>query len=699
MSNITKLTYTSTGYIASITDAQQNTTSYQYDVRGNRTAVIDPINGSAHPTTFAFDVMNRLTGITYPDGSSVSFGYDYRGRRTSVTDQNSRTTTYAYDDADRLTSVTDPASHTTTYAYDTENNLTSITDANGHATAFTYDAFGRVTQTAFPSSWTETYAYDAVGNLTRKTDRNGNTIQYAYDALYRLTQKSYPDSTNVDYVYDLVGKIKQVTDPTGVYSFSYDNMGRLIGTTTQYTSLPNTPYTNAYTYDAASNRISLTAPDGTITTYGYDTDNRLNALANSWAGSFGFGYDALSRRTSLARPNGVDTSYSYDSVSHLLSVLHQVGSTTVDGAGYTYDAAGNRTSKTNYLNATTSNYSYDPLYELTQVTQGGSTTESYSYDSVGNRLSSSGVPNYTYNAANELTSNTSGSYTYDANGNTLSDPSGKSYTWDFENRMTQVVVPGTNGGTTTFKYDPFGRRIQKSGPLGTTNYLYDGYNDIDEVGSTGSILATYTQNLGIDDPLAELRSGTTTYYQSDGTKSITSLTSTASTIAGTYAYDAFGNLSSYTGSLTNPFRYTGREFDSETGLYYYRARYYDSGIGRFASEDPIRFKAGVDFYPYVMNRPVTFSDPTGTCLLQFDSVTNTLGKCGLDPNKDRQCACLCSIASDYQKCIKDCKDGCLASSFSAVESCQCLCNKGKENGTLNGFEAWVCKQMCKRNLK
>ena len=58
---------------------------------------------------------------------------------------------------------------------------------------------------------------------------------------------------------------------------------------------------------------------------------------------------------------------------------------------------------------------------------------------------------------------------YDANGNTLSDPSGKSYSWDFENRLTQAVVPGSNGGTTTFKYDPFGRRIQKSGPLGTTN--------------------------------------------------------------------------------------------------------------------------------------------------------------------------------------------------------------------------------------
>jgi YD repeat-containing protein len=84
------------------------------------------------------------------------------------------------------------------------------------------------------------------------------------------------------------------------------------------------------------------------------------------------------------------------------------------------------------------------------------------------------VPNYSYNASNVLTSNSSARYSYDANGNTLSDAQGRSFTWDFENRLTQAVVPGTNGGTTTFKYDPFGRRIQKSGPLGTTNYLYDG---------------------------------------------------------------------------------------------------------------------------------------------------------------------------------------------------------------------------------
>jgi YD repeat-containing protein len=81
----------------------------------------------------------------------------------------------------------------------------------------------------------------------------------------------------VDYVYDLVGKIKQVTDPTGTYGFAYDNMGRLIGTTTQYTFVAGM-YSNSYGYDAASNRASLTVPDGSITTYGYDTLNRLNLV-------------------------------------------------------------------------------------------------------------------------------------------------------------------------------------------------------------------------------------------------------------------------------------------------------------------------------------------------------------------------------------------------------------------------------------
>src|SRR5207253_5300819 len=141
--------------------------------------------------------------------------------------------------------------------------------------------------------------------------------------------------------------------------------------------------------------------------------------AFSGTGNFGFTYDTLSRRTQMTRPNGLKSVYAYDNLSRLQSVLHQSGSTTLDGASYTVDNAGNRTSKTDQLAGVTSNYTYDPIYELTQVTQAATTTESYTYDPVGNRLSSLGVSPYSVNTSNELTSTPSTTYTYDSNGNTL----------------------------------------------------------------------------------------------------------------------------------------------------------------------------------------------------------------------------------------------------------------------------------------
>src|SRR5438552_17757917 len=134
-------------------------------------------------------------------------------------------------------------------------------------------------------------------------------------------------------------------------------------------------------------------------------------------------------------------------------------------------------------------------------------TESFKYDPFGRRIyrsSSSSTSIYVY--------------VYDSNGNTLTSVTGSNtttYAWDFENRLSSVVRPGS-GGTVGFKYDPFGRRIQKIFGATTTNYLYDGAHTLEEVDASGNVLARYTQGTGIDQPFAEVRASTTSYYEADG---------------------------------------------------------------------------------------------------------------------------------------------------------------------------------------
>jgi YD repeat-containing protein len=156
----------------------------------------------------------------------------------------------------------------------------------------------------------------------------------------------------------------------------------------------------------------------------------------------------------------------------------------------------------------------------------------------------------------------------DINGNTLSktDSNGtRTYRWDFENRLTSVVLPGS-GGTVTLAYDPFGRRIQKAFTQNSTstvtNYLYEGANSIVEIDSARNVLAHYALGAGIDEPLAEVRCSSVGYYGQDRLGSVTSLSVNTGTLANSYTYDTFGNLTVSNGSLRNPYQYTGRVYDS-----------------------------------------------------------------------------------------------------------------------------------------
>jgi RHS repeat-associated protein len=176
--------------------------------------------------------------------------------------------------------------------------------------------------------------------------------------------------------------------------------------------------------------------------------------------------------------------------------------------------------------------------------------------------------------------------------------------------MTSVTLPAS-AGIVSFKYDPFGRRIEKISPTTTSVFAYDGDNLVETANASGTEVASYTQTQNIDEPLAMDRSGTVDFYEQDGLGSVTSLTNSTGTVTQTYAYDSFGNTTNSSGSLTNFFRYTGREFDTETGLYFYRARYLDTSTGRFLSEDAARFNSGPNFYAYADDEPTLYSDPTG----------------------------------------------------------------------------------------
>jgi len=189
-----------------------------------------------------------------------------------------------------------------------------------------------------------------------------------------------------------------------------------------------------------------------------------------------------------------------------------------------------------------------------------------------------------------------------------------------ENRSTRVSEMWAKWSATHQVSEWCGWKIV----LGPTNYLYDGPNLLEQVDNSGNVLARYSGGPWIDETLSQLQSAASSYYEQDGLGSVTSLSNAAGALANTYTYDSFGKLTASTGTLTNPFQFTGREFDAETGLRYYRFRYFDPTVGRFISEDPIGFDGGINFYRYVQNNPSLLIDPFGLSSMTFNRANGSL---------------------------------------------------------------------------
>jgi RHS repeat-associated protein len=309
----------------------------------------------------------------------------------------------------------------------------------------------------------------------------------------------------------------------------------------------------------------------------------------------------------------VGTTYEYDGLDRLTRLRDAKAALTIADKQYQYNNAGQITQLTDLGGVHA--YGSDAVDRLTSASYPNTPTESYSYDAVGNRTSSHLSASYTHQSFNRLTSTASATYSYDNNGNLLSKTDGAGttqYQWDFENRLKQVTLP--SGDVVAYKYDALGRRIERSTitlPLitSTTRYIYDGSDVIRDTDANGATTVDYLNGSGIDNKIRQTANGTSFYFLADQLGSTTALTDSQGTVVEQITYDSFGNSS---GSALTRYTYTGREHDPLTSQFYYRARFYDPGLGRFTSEDPIAFLGrDVNLYGYVHNDPLRFVDPSG----------------------------------------------------------------------------------------
>lgn len=621
-------TYDDNGDLVTSTDATGVTLKYSYDTYGQLVGVAGPdgstlltlthdshgnllssVRGDGTGYSYTYNGGGQVTSITDPSGRTEKLSYDAAGHLTQVTDPSGHVTGLAFDGAGHLIHQTDPGGHTTSYTYDNNGHLTALTDGNGATTSFTYDAFGHQLTAVDPLGHTTSYAYDGAGRRTSKTDRLGTTTTYSYDADGKLVNAALPGGDAIAVSYDPLERPLEVADSAATVDSTYDDGNRVVSTKSSGPGLPTV--TLGYSYDARGDRTSMTGPGGT-TSYTYDPLQRLSSVTDPSGGAFDFTYNGHSTLAGLTRPNGVDDTLT-DSGNDLLSRASTLGSTTLSASSYTYNANGLRASATDANGTTT--YAYDAMGQLTSITPPSGAPTTYSYDGAGNRGDGTA-----YDGAERLTSDATASYTYNLEGELTSRTitatgATTTYTWNSLHQLTSITLPDSS--VQRYTYDPLGRRVAISHGASTTAYVYDGSNihlEYDNGASTPT--AVYTDGLATDQVLEMARGGHRYSYLVDGLGSTVALTDETGAVVERYAYDAFGNQTS-TGSVANPFTYTGREYDAATGLYYYRSRYYDPSTGRFLSEDPVLHP---NAYPYVNNDPVNAVDPSGAQELEEEEI-------------------------------------------------------------------------------
>jgi len=628
--------YNANGYLTKMTNPLNEVTRYGYDAWGRVVTVTSPMG---FVTTSEYDKDDRLTKTIDSLGNFTSSLYNDRGDLIRTTDKNGNSTTYQVNATNGNVQVrTDALGNSTSSGFDLRGNRLTVTDANGHVTRYEYDVYDRLTKVTSPQGAIDgfftSYVCDAAGNNIRRTDANGASTLYTYDKLERLTVTRYPDASTATQTYDEDGNPVSVAGLGYARTMAYDELGRVASVTLNYGSFAKT---TTYAHDANGNRLTMTDAEGGTTAYAFDATNRQWKITDPESRITSYVYDGDSRVTSVTDPNGVNTTTLYDAAGRQRNVTTKSsGSVVLEFFNYSYDKAGNRLMMK--TNEGTWGYEYDGVHRLGREVKPSGFATTYVYDAVGNRIekvAGNSEVTYSYDLDDRLTHSSlyiggnlwiDTSYPdYDKNGNLLRKVEdlvfeGTTYTtnyvYDLESRLKEITYP--NNSKCTFSYLSTGERIGEScSPTAYVGYDFyggGGFEDVvAEYDATGVRQARYTQGPGVDEPVGVLRSGAYYAYHVDALGSVTRITDSTQGVVRSYRYTAFGEVDSESGTLANPYGFTGRERRDGFRSYLVddRARMYDPSIGRFLQKDPAGMADGPNLYAYVGNNPVNRADPSG----------------------------------------------------------------------------------------
>ena len=481
-----------------------------------------------------------------------------------------------------------------------------------------------------------TYAYGLDGEVATVKDANGNLTTNTYDGFNRLKQVNFPvtalganasDPANFEaYTFDAAGnRLTLRKRDAGVIGLAYDALNR----PTAKTFAANPAVNVAYAYDLAGRPVSALYPNqanlGVAWTYDA-AGRRITEATNGRALSFA--YDAAGNPKTLTWPDGAQTAYAFDTANRLTSIgaggvnvtpgydgLSRMTSVARAGSSSTvgFDYADRMASLAHAFNPSTGNqtwgFTFTPAGQLVAAT---TTNPAYDWTGGGASTVNTAADGLNRDAAIAAVGAPCGATNagYDCNGNLTYDGT-RRFTYDAENRLTGETGPVTM----SVAYDPTGRLQQTIVNGATTQFLYEGDALVAEYDGSNNILRRYVHGPSVDNPVvwfegSAVGTANASYLIADRQGSIVATANTVGAVTANLTYDAYGVPNAWGGSR---FRYTGQIELPEAGLYYYKARVYDPASGRFLQTDPVGYKDDLDLYAYVANDPVNGSDPNGEC--------------------------------------------------------------------------------------